>query len=134
MTRLAARFITTIPALTVESYIHRPTCIVLCLYTMFYIKYPIFFSWVAAKFEPSNSALTTKCFTHCATTTVQCSTNLHSLITIHNVLNENHRYLKKSRLLKFCYVAPFGIASSKSISAAPTNSTNHTNKAGSTCY
>jgi hypothetical protein len=132
MTRLAARFIVPISGLSVESYMHRPTCIVLCLCTMCYIKYSKLSSRVAAIFEPSNSALTTKFFTHCATATVQYSTNLHSLITIHNVLNENHRYLKKSRLLKFCYVAPIGIASSKSISAAPTNSTNHTNKAGCT--
>jgi hypothetical protein len=45
-----------------------------------------------------------------------------------------HKYLKKSSLLKFCCVTSTNIASSKGIFAAATNSTNQTNKAGSTCY
>jgi len=44
-----------------------------------------------------------------------------------------HRYLKKSRLLKFCYVPATSAASSKGIFAAATNFTHQTNKAGSTC-
>ncbi len=44
----------------------------------------------------------------------------------------NHRYIKKSRLLKFCYVPAASAASSKGIFAAATNSTNQTNKAGGT--
>ncbi len=45
-----------------------------------------------------------------------------------------HRYLKKSRLLKFCYVPSTSAAFSKGIFAAATNSTNQTNKAGWTCH
>ncbi len=42
-----------------------------------------------------------------------------------------HRYLKKNRLLKFCYVPATSAASSKGIFVEVTNSTNQTNKAGS---
>jgi len=43
-----------------------------------------------------------------------------------------HRYLKKSALLKFCYVPVTGAASSKGIFVVATNSTNQTDKAGGT--
>ncbi len=45
-----------------------------------------------------------------------------------------HSYLKKSRLLKFCYVAATSTASFKGIFAAATNITNKTNKADNTCH
>ncbi len=38
----------------------------------------------------------------------------------------DHRYLKKSRLLKFCHVPATSAAFSKDIFAAATNSTNQT--------
>jgi hypothetical protein len=44
-----------------------------------------------------------------------------------------HRYLMKSRLLKFCYVPATSTASSKGIFVVVTNSTNQTNKAGGIC-
>jgi hypothetical protein len=44
----------------------------------------------------------------------------------------NHRYLKKSRLLKFCHVRATNAASFKGIFVAATDSTNRTNKAGGT--
>jgi hypothetical protein len=46
----------------------------------------------------------------------------------------DHRYLKISRLLKFCYVPATSAAFSRGIFAAATNSTNQTNKAGRTCH
>ncbi len=46
----------------------------------------------------------------------------------------NHRYLKKSRLLKFCHVRATSAASSKGIFAAVTDSTNQKNKAGDTYH
>jgi hypothetical protein len=49
-----------------------------------------------------------------------------------------HRYLKKYRLFKFCYVPDTNAASSNSIFAfyltAATNSANETNKAGGTWH
>jgi hypothetical protein len=49
-----------------------------------------------------------------------------------------HRYLKKTRLLKFSYVPDAKAASSNGIFAfhltAATNSTNETNKAGGACH
>ncbi len=45
-----------------------------------------------------------------------------------------HRYLKKSRLLKFCYVPATSAASSKGIFVAATISSNQTNKVGSGCH
>jgi hypothetical protein len=42
----------------------------------------------------------------------------------------HHRYVKKSRLLKFCYVPAISAASSKGIFAAITNSTKKTSEAG----
>jgi hypothetical protein len=48
-----------------------------------------------------------------------------------NVLS---RYLKKIRLLKFCYVPATSAALSKGIFAAATNGTNQTNKADSMCH
>ncbi len=42
----------------------------------------------------------------------------------------SHRYLKKSRLLKFCYLPATSAWSSKGIFAEATNRTNKTNKAG----
>jgi hypothetical protein len=51
----------------------------------------------------------------------------------HN-LESDHRYLKKSRLLEFCYVPATCAASSKGIFVLATNSTNQTNKAGSTFH
>ncbi len=42
----------------------------------------------------------------------------------------DHRYLKKSRLLKFCYVPATSAAFSKGILAAANKSTNQTNKTG----
>ncbi len=44
------------------------------------------------------------------------------------------RYLKKSRLLKFCYVPATSAASFNSIFATATNGSNQTNKAGSKCH
>ncbi len=41
------------------------------------------------------------------------------------------RYLKKSRLLKFCHMPAASAASSTGIFAAAANSINQTNKAGS---
>ncbi len=41
--------------------------------------------------------------------------------------------MKKSRLLKFCYMPAISAAVFKGIFAAATNSTNQTNKAGGTC-
>ncbi len=41
---------------------------------------------------------------------------------------------RNSRLLKFYYVPAISAASSKGIFAADTNSTNQTNKAGSSCH
>jgi hypothetical protein len=49
-------------------------------------------------------------------------------------LSSAHRYLKKSRLFKLCYVPATNAAFSKGIFVAATNSTNQTNKAGSTCH
>ncbi len=46
----------------------------------------------------------------------------------------NHRYLNKSRLLKFCYVPATSAAFSKGIFVAATISTNKRNKAGSSCH
>jgi hypothetical protein len=46
----------------------------------------------------------------------------------------DHRYLKKSRLLKFCYVPAASAAFSKAILATATNSTNQKNKAGDMCH
>jgi hypothetical protein len=43
-------------------------------------------------------------------------------------VNYDHRYLNKSRLLKFCYVPTTCAASSNGLFAAATNSTNQTNK------
>ncbi len=43
----------------------------------------------------------------------------------------SHRYLKKSRLLKFCFVPATNAWSCKGIFVVVTNSTNQTNKAGS---
>ncbi len=40
----------------------------------------------------------------------------------------------KSRVLMFCYVPATSAYSSKGVFVAATNSTNQTNKAGSTCY
>jgi hypothetical protein len=48
-------------------------------------------------------------------------------------LNTGHRYLKKSILLEF-YVPATSTAFSKGIFAVTTNSTNQTNKAGSTFH
>ncbi len=48
------------------------------------------------------------------------------------LINIYHRYLKKSRLLKFCYMHAASAASSSGIFAAATNSINQTNKAGGT--
>jgi hypothetical protein len=45
-----------------------------------------------------------------------------------------HRYLKKSRLLKFCYVRAISAASSEGIFVKATNRTNQTNKAGVMCH
>ncbi len=42
----------------------------------------------------------------------------------------SHRYLKKSRLIKFFYVPATSTWSSKGIFAEATNRTNQTNKAG----
>jgi hypothetical protein len=49
-------------------------------------------------------------------------------------LDELHRYLKKSRLPKFCHVSATSAAFSKGIFAAATNSSNQANKAGCTCH
>jgi hypothetical protein len=49
-------------------------------------------------------------------------------------VSTNHRYLKKSRLLKFCYVLATSTASSKGIFAGAFNSTHQTNMAGGTCH
>jgi hypothetical protein len=46
----------------------------------------------------------------------------------------NHRYLKKSRLLKFCYVPASSDASSKVTFAAAINSANQTSKEGGICH
>jgi hypothetical protein len=48
------------------------------------------------------------------------------------LINIYHRYLKKNRLLKFCYMPAASAASSNGIFAAATNSINQTSKAGST--
>ncbi len=45
----------------------------------------------------------------------------------------NHRYLKKNRLPKCCYVPATSTASSKSIFVAATNSTKQTTTADGTC-
>ncbi len=45
-----------------------------------------------------------------------------------------HRYLKKNRSFKFCYMPATSIASSKGIFAVATNNANLTNKGGSTCH
>ncbi len=45
-----------------------------------------------------------------------------------------HKYLKKSRLMKFCYALATSAAPSKDTFAVATNSTNQTNKAVSTCH
>jgi hypothetical protein len=62
----------------------------------------------------------------------------HRIVTISiktfSIITHSHRYLKKSRLLKFCYVPATSAASSKGIFAAATNSINQTNKAVSTCH
>ncbi len=42
----------------------------------------------------------------------------------------NHRYLKKSRLLNFCYVPATIATYSKGFFVVATNSTSQTNKAG----
>ncbi len=45
----------------------------------------------------------------------------------------NHRYLKKNRLLRFCYVPATCAAPSECTFAAATNSTKQTTKADGTC-
>ncbi len=45
----------------------------------------------------------------------------------------NHRYVKKSRLLKFCCVPATSVTSFKGIFVAATDSTNQAKKAGSMC-
>ncbi len=50
------------------------------------------------------------------------------------VIRGSHRYLKKSRLLKVCYVPATSTASSKGIFSAAAISTNQASKAGSTCH
>jgi len=46
----------------------------------------------------------------------------------------SHRYIFKSRLLKFCFVHATSTCSSKGIFAVATNSTSKTSKAGGTCH
>ncbi len=46
----------------------------------------------------------------------------------------HHRYLRKNRFIKFCYLPATSTASSKGIFVAATNSANETNKAGGTCH
>jgi len=46
----------------------------------------------------------------------------------------SHRYLNKSRLLKFCCVPATSAAFSNGIFVVATNSTNQTNMAGGTCH
>jgi hypothetical protein len=45
-------------------------------------------------------------------------------------MRDNHRYLKKSRLLKFCYVPTTSTAFSNGMFEAANNSTNQANKEG----
>ncbi len=54
------------------------------------------------------------------------------MVMLGHSVTPNHRYLKNSRLLKFCYVPATSAAFSKGIFVVATNSTNQTNKAGST--
>ncbi len=49
------------------------------------------------------------------------------------MVTSGHRYLKKSRLIKFCFVLATSAAFSKDIFAPATNSTDQINKAGGTC-
>jgi hypothetical protein len=51
-----------------------------------------------------------------------------------HAVNCKHKYLKKSRLLKFCYVPAISAAFSKGIFAAATNCTDQTTKAALTCH
>jgi hypothetical protein len=53
------------------------------------------------------------------------STNSHYLV---------HRYIKNSRLLKFCHVPATSAAFAKDVFVVVNNSTNQTNKEGSMCY
>ncbi len=50
------------------------------------------------------------------------------------IIGLGHRYLKKSKLVKFCYELATTATSSKGIFATATNRTNQTNKAGSMCH
>ncbi len=49
-------------------------------------------------------------------------------------MGKNHRYLKKSGLLKFYYVPTTSTAFSNGIFEEATNSTNQANKAGGMCH
>ncbi len=48
-----------------------------------------------------------------------------------SLYGESHRYIKKSRLLKFCYAPITSVTFSKGIFAVATNCTDKTNTAGS---
>jgi hypothetical protein len=61
----------------------------------------------------------------------QCKTAIVLGLSVPMSMGGNYRYLKKSRLLKSCYVPATSAASSKFIFVATTNSTN---KIGSTCH
>ncbi len=59
---------------------------------------------------------------------------LQKFLKLYKEATKMHRYLKKSRLFRFCYVLTTCAASSPGIFVAATNSTNQTNKAGGTCH